>query len=81
MMEDEEAKIPTLCWKCRNAVPKMVGGKTVRGCNWSIHLQPVKGWVTEKDVKRSGRNKPMKTYCVLDCPEYVPDDEEDQDEA
>ncbi len=76
MMEDEELKkIPTLCWKCRNAVPKMADGKLVRGCSWSTCFQPVKGWFAEEDVKSSGGSTPMKTYCVLACPEYAPDDE------
>lgn len=58
-MEDETLKVqPTLCWSCKNAVPKIVDGKLVRGCSWSVHLQPVKGWFAEEDVKTAVAARP-----------------------
>ena len=60
------AQSGTICWSCRNAVP---GGQ--RGCSWSERLTPVPGW----RAIRSGNNE-FDTWCVLDCPEYVPDQSE-----
>lgn len=62
---------PTLCWTCQRAVP---GDKT-SGCSWSRKLEPVKGWDAYKSMKRSNAGR-MDTYHVLDCPEYLPDEEE-----
>ena len=73
---EKEVKTPTLCWTCRNAVPKMVKGEYVCGCSWSVRLEPVKGWTAEKDVK-SPKNNPIETWCVLECPEYEADRPED----
>ena len=73
----EEVKTPTLCWSCRNAVPKMVNGKYVCGCSWSIHLEPVKGWTAEKSIKKPHSDDPTETWNVLDCPEYDADRPDD----
>ena len=74
---EKEVKTPTLCWTCRNAVPKMVNGKYICGCSWSVRLEPVKGWTEEKDVKEANSPKPIKTWKVIDCPEYESDRPED----
>ena len=50
---DKEVKTPTLCWTCRNALPKIVNGKYICGCSWSVHLRPVKGWTAEKSIKNA----------------------------
>lgn len=75
---EKEVKTPTLCWTCRNSVPKTVKGEYVCGCSWSVRLEPVKGWVAEKSVKnpRSESHR-IETWHVLECPEYKEDRPED----
>lgn len=69
----------TICWECANAVPctegHMVGGRYLRGCNWSIYGQKVDGW-TAKEHKMVIRDKrwgerEVTSFEVLDCPEFV----------
>ena len=67
----------TLCWSCRNAVPKMVNGKYIRGCSWSTKFEPVKGWTAEKSIKNPKSANRIETWCVLECPEYKADRPED----
>ena len=75
---DKEVKTPTLCWTCRNAVPKMVNGKYICGCSWSVRLEPVKGWTAENSVKNQrSESYRMETWHVLECPEYEADIPED----
>ena len=74
---EKEVKTPTLCWTCRNAVPKMVNGKYICGCSWSVHLRPVKGWTAEKSIKKSSHANKIETWNVLDCPEYEEDRPDD----
>lgn len=76
---EKEVKTPTLCWTCRNAVPKIVNGKYICGCSWSVHLRPVKGWTAEKSIKKPRSDDPTETWNVLDCPEYKEDRPEDAD--
>lgn len=64
---------PTLCWKCRNAVPKISGGKYIAGCSWSIKLEPVEGWTARKSVKRGQKGVFVESWDVQDCPEYEAD--------
>lgn len=54
----------TICWECKHAVPD---GKY--GCSWSERLEPVEGWVTQWG------SKAMQSYCVIECPEFIPDEE------
>lgn len=68
---------PTLCWKCRNAVPKISGGKYIAGCSWSIKLEPVKGWTARKSVKRGRNGSFLESWNVKACPEYEADRSED----
>lgn len=49
----EKVKItPSLCWSCKNAVPKIRDGKYICGCSWSKDFQPVEGWTAEKHIKK-----------------------------
>lgn len=64
-------KNPTICWKCKNAVPT-----ATCGCSWSRSFVPVDGWIAEKhNVKQSnGRDGVYDTYRVIRCPEFQKDD-------
>lgn len=73
----ETVQQPTLCWSCRNAVPKIAGGKYIAGCSWSIHLVPVKGWTAKKNVKWGRGGAHLETWNVQDCPEYEADRSDD----
>lgn len=64
---------PSLCWSCKNAVPKIRNGKYICGCSWSKDFQPVEGWTAEKDVKGENGGNRMESWNVLDCPEYEKD--------
>lgn len=74
---EKEVKTPTLCWTCRNSVPKMANGKYICGCSWSVRLEPVKGWTAEKSIKNANSANKIETWNVLDCPEYKEDKPED----
>lgn len=74
---DKEVKTPTLCWACRNAVPKIVNGKYICGCSWSMRLEPVKGWTAEKSIKKPRSDDPTETWHVTGCPEYEEDRPDD----
>ncbi len=54
----------TLCWHCKNACGD---------CSWSRQKHtPVKGWTAvRRDVPVNGR--PEESYCVIKCPEFMPD--------
>lgn len=59
-------KPSTLCWSCANAVPSM-DGKV--GCEWSISLKPVPGWLAEyESVMDAG--KIHGSHLVLACPKF-----------
>lgn len=69
----------TLCWSCRNACGR---------CSWSRYKvwQPVPGWTAirteiggQKTIKGKVRRVPIKSYIVLDCPEFVPDKNNDKE--
>lgn len=64
-----------LCWSCKNAVPKIVGGKYVQGCSWSVQLKPVEGWKAIHSIKNEKSGKPMETWHVEECPLYCSDKE------
>ena len=63
----------TLCWSCKNAVPKIVGGKYVQGCSWSVRLEPVEGWNVERSIKNENNSRRMETWHVKECPLYCSD--------
>ena len=60
----------TICWHCKNAVPIPSKNKTGfdYGCNWSIHGQPVLGWIAF-ETQREYYTGP--SYNVRNCPEFV----------
>jgi hypothetical protein len=57
----------TLCWHCKNAVPNRYG---TRGCSWSIHKVPVKGWDAEPTTLRFYEGHTIKSYKVKSCPNF-----------
>lgn len=59
-----------LCWSCKNAVPKIVGGKYVHGCSWSVQLEPVEGWKSTHSIKNKNSNCRVETWHVNECPLY-----------
>lgn len=64
-------KPATLCWYCE---------KATGGCRWSRFFQPVKGWKALPTVIRHSQiEKGMKSYLVLDCPEFLADMREEED--
>lgn len=68
-MPKKTVKRPTICWKCRNAVPTATSG-----CSWSRDLVPVPGWVAEKHTTPHANDGGMITsYCVDYCPEFQKD--------
>lgn len=61
----------TLCWQCANAFG---------GCCWTgrdehgvIQFQPVPGWNAEPTMIAAPGGKILLSYCVFQCPEFVPD--------
>lgn len=61
-MKTNQTKKPSICWKCKNAVPS-----ASTGCSWSCRFVPVEGWTAEKhQQKQSG--SVYETYCVISCP-------------
>lgn len=65
---------PTLCWTCRHAVPKITVDKRtgevkyIRGCPWSIHAQPVKGWDAEERMLPGPNRRLVRSFWVKQCP-------------
>lgn len=65
----------TKCWFCANAVPDADGE---RGCSWSREGRPVEGWAAaRRDIlvqatRPGGERKPVESYQVITCPEFVP---------
>lgn len=77
-MSREKKRLSTLCWNCRNACG---------GCSWSRYKvwQPVPGWTAietefggQKKINGKVRRVPIKSYIVLDCPEFIPDQSNDK---
>lgn len=66
-MPKKTVKRPTICWKCRNAVPTATSG-----CSWFRDLVPVPGWVAEKHQQKSNGSI-YEAYCVDYCPEFQKD--------
>lgn len=64
-------KPASLCWYCE---------KAIGGCRWSRFFQPVKGWKALPTVICHSKNeKGMKSYLVLDCPEFLADMREEDE--
>ncbi|MBR1749995.1 MAG: hypothetical protein IJ740_18865 [Ruminococcus sp.] len=67
-----EAKKHTLCWRCRNAVPKPDDkGGFLYGCEWSISRRPVEGWIAKKGVVKAYTE--LRSYLVIRCPKFIKD--------
>ena len=70
---------PSICWKCKNAVPD---GKY--GCSWSRRFQPVEGWDAKPTlVKNTSHRKGFgsvhfNSYRVKGCPKFIPDKKEEK---
>ena len=78
-MNSGKKRLKTLCWSCRNACG---------GCSWSRYKvwQPVPGWTAietefggQKMINGKVRRVPIKSYIVLDCPEFIPDKNNDKE--
>jgi hypothetical protein len=63
--QQERITSDQLCWKCQ---------KACGGCSWSAEFKPVKGWTAQKTKIRVQSGRHIKSYEIIDCPEYVPDD-------
>ena len=62
-------KPASLCWYCE---------KAVSGCRWSRYFQPVPGWKALSTVLYHSKNEAgMKSFLVLDCPEFRADIKEE----
>lgn len=54
----------TICWDCAKA----------RGeCSWSVDLVPVEGWTALPTIRKPGTKDEMRSYLVIDCPEFKRD--------
>lgn len=59
----------SLCWCCENAVPDKEG---LKGCEWSMYKQPVKGWrVVEAAEYHMADGRICKSYKVSSCPKFA----------
>lgn len=58
--------ISTKCWSCKHSVPCR---EKKQGCEWSVSLKPVPGWLAEyKPIQIQGRM--VESYCVITCPKF-----------
>lgn len=73
---------PSICWKCRNAVP---AGRY--GCSWSRSFHPVEGWDAKPTlIKNTSHRKGLgmthsNSFRVRKCPRFIPDKEEQKRES
>lgn len=65
-MSESKAHSLTLCWKCKNT--------NWMDCSWfdPDNPQPVEGWVAEKWADRPAIGD---SYTVIECPNFVPEEE------
>lgn len=56
----------TLCWNCKRACANKIDQ-----CSWSNEFKPVKGWKAETIIIREGSCRPLPTYIIKECPEYI----------
>lgn len=56
-----------ICFDCINAVPTLDG---TRGCNWSRHFKPVKGWKATKVPFKLAYERMSWTYSITECPKF-----------
>lgn len=63
-------KPASLCWYCE---------KATGGCCWSKYFQPVEGWKARSTVIFHSKSAVgVKSYLVLDCPEFHADMKEEK---
>lgn len=53
-------KRATKCWNCKKSY--------TNGCSWARSFVPVKEW---EAIPTAIGNPPVKSYCVINCPEFV----------
>lgn len=56
----------SLCWNCKRACTDRL-----HQCSWSSEFKPVKGWTAEPFVIREGTKRPLPTYHVKACPQFI----------
>lgn len=59
----------SLCMKCAHIVPSPRRGT---GCEWSVNDKPVPGWTAVQCEFRIAPNNVQVSYCVKDCPKFIP---------
>lgn len=57
--EDESGQ---LCWNCK---------KACGGCSWSSSFTPIPGWEATPHITDEDNERPIHTYHVKSCPEFV----------
>lgn len=57
--EDESGQ---LCWNCK---------KACGGCSWSKGFVPIVGWDATPHITDEDNERPIHTYHVKSCPEFV----------
>lgn len=68
---DKHYTSDTLCWCCKNAVPKKDEyDNYITGCSWSIKAIPVNGWQYSKKTITYYDDKAVYTYLVTSCPKF-----------
>lgn len=56
----------TKCWTCRRP--------GTGSCSWDLNFTPVEGWTAvQTKVWMSAYMKDAQSFCVIDCPLYVPE--------
>ena len=48
-------------------------GRACGGCRWSDELLPVEGWNAEPSKIYIDKRKPVDSFHVIECPQYIPD--------
>jgi len=57
--------LQSLCWDCIHCVPKIYKNEYIRGCEWSIDKEPVKGWTAIPTDRIF-----FKSFHVVHCPKF-----------
>ena len=56
----------SICWNCKRACTDRL-----HQCSWSSEFKPVKDWTAEPFVIREGTKRPLPTYHVKACPQFI----------
>lgn len=62
--DEEKYNTGTLCWKCK---------KATGFCSWSDNFTPVDGWTAIPTLIKNAHSNYMKSYKVIECPEFERD--------